>query len=212
MFWAVGFAICFGTGNSIIGTSGWGLDVADKDIGTVFASLSFSDVPLAAKYLFEVVFCGVSLAIVWGGMAERTKFSTYIIFGVIFSAVIYPVVGHWIWGGGWLSTLGMQDFAGSTVVHLQGAVRLLRALSFSDPGSENTPRWKSNAIVGHNIPFVVLGTFILWLGWFGSTQVHIDGDDSFCRLLCLHRHDNKPCGGGRSSCGHVYSLEDFRCP
>ena len=168
VFWAVGFAICFGTGNSIIGTSGWGLDVADKDIATVFASLSFSDVPLSAKYLFEVVFCAVSLAIVWGGMAERTKFSTYIIFGVIFSAVIYPVVGHWIWGGGWLSTLGMQDFAGSTVVHLQGAgAALAGALLLGPRIGKYTKDGKSNAIVGHNIPFVVLGTFILWLGWFG---------------------------------------------
>ena len=168
VFWAVGFAICFGTGNSIIGTSGWGLDVADKDINTVFGSLSFSDVPLAAKYLFEVVFCAVSLAIVWGGMAERTKFSIYIIFGVIFSAVIYPVVGHWIWGGGWLSTLGMQDFAGSTVVHLQGAAAAFAGALLLGPRiGKYAKDGKSNAIPGHNIPFVVLGTLILWLGWFG---------------------------------------------
>ena len=168
VFWAVGFAICFGTGNSIIGTSGWGLDVADKDINTVFGSLSFSDVPLAAKYLFEVVFCAVSLAIVWGGMAERTKFSVYIIFGVIFSAVIYPVVGHWIWGGGWLSTLGMQDFAGSTVVHLQGAAAAFAGALLLGPRIGKYGKdGKSNAIPGHNIPFVVLGTLILWLGWFG---------------------------------------------
>ncbi len=168
VFWAVGFAICFGTGNALVGTSGWGLNVADADVNAVFSSLSFSDVPLPAKYLFEVVFCAVSLAIVWGGMAERTKFSIYIIFGVIFSAVIYPVVGHWIWGGGWLSTLGMQDFAGSTVVHLQGAAAALAGAILLGPRIGKYGKdGKSNAIVGHNIPFVVLGTLILWLGWFG---------------------------------------------
>ena len=168
VFWAVGFAVCFGTGNAIFGTSGWGLAVPDKDVNTVFASLSFSDIPLAAKYLFEVVFCAVSLAIVWGGMAERTKFIVYIVFGVVFSAAIYPVVGHWIWGGGWLSTLGMQDFAGSTVVHLQGASAALAGAILLGPRiGKYTKDGKSNAIVGHNIPFVVLGTLILWLGWFG---------------------------------------------
>ena len=90
-----------------------------------FSSLSFSVVPLSAKFLFEVVFCTVSLAIVWGTMLDRTKFGVYIVFAVVFAGLIYPLVGHWIWGGGFLADLGMQDFAGSTVVHLCGATAAL---------------------------------------------------------------------------------------
>jgi Amt family ammonium transporter len=167
-FWAVGFGICFGTGNALIGMSGWFLDVAADKINEVFASLSFSSVPLGAKYLFQVVFCAVSLAIVWGGMAERTKLIVYLVFGAIFSALIYPVVGHWIWGGGWLSGLGMQDFAGSTVVHLQGASAALAGAILLGPRiGKYTKDGKPNAILGHNMPLVILGTIILWFGWFG---------------------------------------------
>jgi Amt family ammonium transporter len=168
VFWAVGFAVCFGTGNALVGTSGWFLSVAADKVNEVFASLSFSSVPVGAKYLFEVVFCAVSLAIVWGGMAERTKLIVYLVFGAIFSAAIYPVVGHWIWGGGWLSGLGMQDFAGSTVVHLQGASAALAGAILLGPRiGKFTKSGKANALLGHNIPFVILGTIILWFGWFG---------------------------------------------
>ena len=116
-FWAVGFALAFGNGNKVLGTDGFFLH------SSTFSSLSFSDVPLSAKFLFEVVFCTVSLAIVWGTMLDRTKFGVYIIFAIVFAALIYPLVGHWIWGGGFLAQRGMQDFAGSTVVHLCGATR-----------------------------------------------------------------------------------------
>ena len=101
----------------MLGTDGFFLH------GSTFSSLSFSDVPLSAKFLFEVVFCTVSLAIVWGTMLDRTKFGVYIVFAIVFAALIYPLVGHWIWGGGFLAQRGMQDFAGSTVVHLCGAMR-----------------------------------------------------------------------------------------
>ena len=118
-FWAVGFALAFGNGNKVLGTDGFFLH------SSTFSSLSFSDVPLSAKFLFEVVFCTVSLAIVWGTMLDRTKFGVYIIFAIVFAALIYPLVGHWIWGGGFLAQRGMQDFAGSTVVHLCGATAAL---------------------------------------------------------------------------------------
>ena len=167
-FWAVGFAVCFGAGNAIVGTSGWFLDVAGDKINEVFASLSYSSVSLGAKYMFQVVFCAVSLAIVWGGMAERTKLIVYLLFGTIFSAAIYPVVGHWIWGGGWLSGIGMQDFAGSTVVHLQGASAALAGTILLGPRiGKFTKDGKPTAILGHNIPMVIFGTIILWFGWFG---------------------------------------------
>ncbi|MBX6764005.1 MAG: ammonium transporter, partial [Rubrobacteraceae bacterium] len=125
VFWAFGFAIAFGTGNAVFGTEGWFTSAAPGEVDKVFAGLSWTEVPLGAKFLFEVAFALVSLAIVWGTMLERTKFAVYCVFAVVFAGFIYPTVGHWIWGGGWLSGLGMQDFAGSTVVHLQGAVAAL---------------------------------------------------------------------------------------
>ena len=97
MFWAVGFGLAFGNGNEVFGTDGFFLS------DSTFSSLSFSAVPLSAKFLFEVVFCTVSLAIVWGTMLDRTKFGVYIVFAIVFAALIYPLVGHWIWGGGFLA-------------------------------------------------------------------------------------------------------------
>ena len=129
LFWAVGFAIAFGTGNAIMGTQGWFLNVPASAVNDVYAGLSWTQVPLSAKFLFQVAFCAVSLAIVWGTMLERTKFAVYVIFAVVFAGLIYPLVGHWIWGGGWLTELGMQDFAGSTVVHLSGAMAALAGTS-----------------------------------------------------------------------------------
>src|SRR5258705_5845907 len=115
MFWAVGFGFAFGNGNDWLGLDGFFLHGSD------FSSLSFSGVPISAKFLFEVVFCTVSLAIVWGTMLDRTRSPVYIVFAIVFAGGIYPLVGHWIWGGGFLSALGMQDFAGATVVHLCGS-------------------------------------------------------------------------------------------
>lgn len=175
-FWAFGFAITFGTGNSFIGTEGWFLKEGD---GT-FDALSWANVPLALKFLFQLGFAGVSLAIAWGGFAERAKLAVYFTFGTIFTVLIYPVIGHWVWGGGWLGEMGMQDFAGSTVVHLQGAVAALIATILLGPrigkfNKDKTP----NVIPGHNQVYTVIGGFILWVGWFGfnagSTMAVGDG-------------------------------------
>lgn len=167
-FWAFGFAITFGEGNGWFGTTGWFLNVTDDQVNEVFSSLSWSTVPLGLKYLFQMAFVAVSLAIAWGGFAERAKLSVYFVFGIIFSVLIYPVVGHWVWGGGWLGQLGMQDFAGSTVVHLQGGIAALIATILLGPrigkyNKDKTP----NLIPGHNQVYTVLGTIILWVGWFG---------------------------------------------
>jgi len=168
VFWAVGFAISFGNGNWFAGTTGWFLNVTDPAINKVFSSLAYSDVPIGAKYMFEVVFAGVSLAIMWGGIAERAKLIVYFVFGVLFSALIYPVVAHWIWGGGWLSGLGMQDFAGSTVVHLQGGVAALVGAMLLGPRiGKYDKNGRSNMLPGHNTVYSVLGVIILWFGWFG---------------------------------------------
>lgn len=171
LFWAVGFAFAFSGGgplNGLIGTEGFFLAVPENRIDEVFAGLAWTQVPLSAKFMFQVAFCAVSLAIVWGTMLERTKFAVYVVFAIVFAGLIYPMVGHWIWGGGWLASLGMQDFAGSTVVHLSGAVAALagtlllgpRLGKYDDEGNPVT-------IPGHNMPLAVLGVLILWVGWWG---------------------------------------------
>ena len=179
VYWAVGFGIAFGDGNGILGTHGFAPSV-DSLLAIGEAPFSFfTTVPGAGAYLFEVVFAGVSLAIVWGAMAERAKLWVYFVFGAAFT-LIYSVTSHWIWGGGWLFGLGMQDFAGSTVVHYQGALAALAGALLLGPRIGKFDSGRGNAIPGHNIPYAVLGTIILWFGWFGfnpgSTLGVVTGD------------------------------------
>ncbi|HSS33435.1 MAG TPA: ammonium transporter [Solirubrobacterales bacterium] len=170
-YWACGFALAFGGLGEIAGDHGFFLNVgssieeAGKDIPFV-ATYSISP---AAFMFFQFVFCAVSLAIVWGATLERIKFSAYIIYAIIFSAVLYPILSHWIFGGGWLQVnVGMQDFAGSTVVHLIGATGAFAALLLLGPRiGKYTKDGKPRAIPGHSMPLVGLGVLILWLGWFG---------------------------------------------
>ncbi len=164
VYWAVGFGIMFGAGNLFFGSSGFFL----MDSGATFASLDWSTVPLYCKYFFQMVFAATAATIVSGAMAERTKFQAYLLFSVVISALIYPVVGHWIWGGGWLAEMGMWDFAGSTVVHSTGAwVALTGAILLGPRVGKYNPDGSSNAIPGHSIPLASLGVFILWFGWYG---------------------------------------------
>lgn len=165
-WWALGFGFAFGDGNSFWGTTGFMFGGAG-DIGS-FSVFAETSVPLILMFLFQMAFAAVSLAIACGGMAERAKLSVYIIFGIIFTIVIYPIVAHWVWGGGWLGNLGMQDYAGSTVVHLTGATAALAATILLKPrlGKYNKDG-KPNSIPGHNQVLTVLGVIILWIGWFG---------------------------------------------
>jgi Amt family ammonium transporter len=179
VFWAVGYGIAFGEGNAFIGTSKFFLSGVPSGYDSIF-------------FLFQLAFAAVSLAIAWGGSAERAKLSVYFIFGTVFIAIIYPVVGHWVWGGGWLSTLGMQDFAGSTVVHLQGATAALIGTLLLGPRIGKFVDGKAKTIPAHSIPFVFLGTFILWIGWFGfnagstvSTGVATSGYGQFFGYVAL---------------------------
>ena len=169
VYYLVGFGIAFGDGgNGLVGGSGFLPNVEDlMTIGAAPFSW-FSEVPGAAGYMFEVVFAGVSLAIVWGAMAERTKLYVYIVFGVLFT-LIYSVASHWIWSpDGWLFSKGMQDFAGSTVVHYQGALAgLAGALLLGPRIGKYGQDGKPNAIPGHNMAYTTLGVIILWFGWFG---------------------------------------------
>jgi ammonium transporter, Amt family len=169
IYYLVGFGIAFGDGgNGLVGGSGF-VPTVDELVAVGETPFSwFSAIPGAAGYLFEVVFCAVSLAIVWGAMAERTKLWVYFAFGAVFT-LIYSVVSHWIWSpDGWLFAKGMQDFAGSTVVHYQGALAGLAGALLLGPrlgkfGHDGKP----NAIPGHNMAYTTLGVIILWFGWFG---------------------------------------------
>jgi Amt family ammonium transporter len=169
VYWAVGFAFAFGGPlGHVIGTHGFFL----RDFGDpikAFPIMGASDATVEAKWFFQFVFCGVSLAIVWGTTLERIKFGVYLIYGIVFSAIIYPLVSGWVFGGGWLqNNIHMQDFAGSTAVHLIGATGALAALLLLGPRrGKYGPDGKPRAIPGHNMPLFGLGIFILWLGWFG---------------------------------------------
>src|SRR5215217_8125002 len=170
-YWAVGFALAFGGLGEIAGTHGFFLDVGSsiEEAGKSIPFVETYSISPAAFMFFQFVFCAVSLAIVWGATLERIKFSAYVIYAVIFSSVLYPILSHWIFGGGWLQVnVGMQDFAGSTVVHLIGATGALAALLLLGPRrGKYTSEGKPRAIPGHSMPLVGLGVLILWLGWFG---------------------------------------------
>src|ERR671910_955999 len=170
-YWAVGFALAFGGAGAIAGDHGFFLNVSGDpaQAASQIPLLDVANISPAALLFFQFVFCAVSLAIVWGTTLERIKFVAYVIYAIVFSALIYPVISHWIFGGGWLqANLGMQDFAGSTVVHLIGATGALAALLLLGArrgkyGSDGNAR----PIPGHSMPLVGLGVLILWLGWFG---------------------------------------------
>jgi ammonium transporter, Amt family len=169
VYYLVGYGIAFGDdGTGLFGGSGFAPS-ADTLLAIGAEPFSwFGTIPAGAAYLFQVVFAAVSLAIVWGAMAERTKLWVYFAFGVVFT-LIYSTVSHWIWHpDGWLFARGMQDFAGSTVVHYQGALAALAGALLLGPrigkfGHDGKP----NPIPGHNMAFVTLGVLILWFGWFG---------------------------------------------
>jgi ammonium transporter, Amt family len=165
-YWAVGFALAFGGTGWFAGTEGTFLGTTN---GELFPAMAFSSAAVPAKFFFQFVFCAVSLAIVWGTTLERIKFGAYLIYAVIFSALIYPIISHWIFGGGWLqASFGMQDFAGSTVVHLIGATGALAALLLLGPRHGKYNReGQPNVIPGHNMPLVGLAVLVLWFGWFG---------------------------------------------
>lgn len=170
LFFFVGFGFMFGSdGAGFIGAPNWG-------------DLSFykSDLPVEGFLMFETVFCATSATIVSGAMAERTKFSMYIVYSFFISLIIYPVEGHWTWGGGWLcndaaesfmmTTFGhvFHDFAGSAIVHSVGGVlALIGAIALGPRRGKYDANGKSRAIPGHSLILAALGVFILWMGWFG---------------------------------------------
>jgi Amt family ammonium transporter len=173
-FWAIGFGLMFGDGNPFVGLTGWFAMGADNSPATgdayqgVFGALGWTGVPLAAKLLFQLVFAGTAATIVSGAVAERIRFLSFIVFSFILVAFLYPVTGHWIWGGGWLAQRGFLDFAGSTAVHSVGGwAALMGAMILGPRIGKYDKNGKVNAMPGHHMGYAVIGTFILWLGWFG---------------------------------------------
>jgi ammonium transporter, Amt family len=183
IFWVLGFGLMFGFGgdwsnlgaqdNGWIGLHGFWLHGGDNspakgaDYRGVFRSLNWVGVPLQAKFFFQLVFAGTATTIVSGAVAERIKFLAFLLFSVAMAGVIYPIVGHWIWGGGWLGQMGFWDFAGSTVVHCVGGWAALVGAVLLGPRLGKYKDTQSYALPGHNLAIATLGCFILWLGWFG---------------------------------------------
>ncbi len=163
IFYILGFSLMFG--DSIGGFIGIPALFSQSD----FTSLKeWMTLDLNTFIIWQTVFCATAATIVSGAMAERTKFSSYLIYSFCISALIYPVVGHWIWGGGWLSSFGFHDFAGSTVVHSVGGwSALIGAMILGPRIGKYSKKGKVNAIPGHSLTLGALGVFILWLGWFG---------------------------------------------
>ena len=171
-FWLVGFGLMFGKGSGIIGSF-------DPLIRGEYSQALPSGVPLWAFAIFQTVFCATSATIVSGAMAERTKFSAYCIYSAAISLLIYPVSGHWIWGGGWLSQMGFHDFAGSTAVHMVGGICAMIGAKILGPRiGKYDKNGKPQAILGHNLTFAALGVFILWFCWFGLNGASTVGMDS----------------------------------
>ncbi len=192
LFWFIGFGFMFGSdGSGFIGMPNWG-------------DLSFyhGDLPVEGFLMFETVFCATSATIVSGAMAERTKFSMYVIYSAVISLFIYPIEGHWTWGGGWLCNEAadgfmmqtfdavFHDFAGSAIVHSVGGVlALIGAMALGARRGKYAKDGSSRAIPGHSLTLAALGVFILWLGWFGfnpGSQLAASGEvnrKAICHVL-----------------------------
>lgn len=173
-FWAVGYALMFGPAEgwlgSVLGTSGFFVNGSEP---------SPVAIPTLAFFFFQLTFAATAASIVSGAVAERVRYNAFLIFAALLAGVIYPIGGHWVWGGGFLAELGFFDFAGSTVVHsLGGWAALAGAITLGPRHGKYTKDGRVRAMPGHSIPLATLGTFILWLGWFGfnpGSQLALDG-------------------------------------
>lgn len=174
-FLVLGWGLMFGDGNGFIGLKGLFMaSGADKSPLTgdayegVYSAISWAGIPFGAKFFFQLVFCGTAATIVSGAVAERIKYISFIVFSFILTLLIYPIVGHWIWGGGFLSGMGMLDFAGGTVVHSVGGWAALSGVMILGPRiGKYSEDGKIHPIPGHNMSLATIGAFILWFGWFG---------------------------------------------
>ena len=194
-FWIIGFSLMFGEDiNGIIGAPDF--FVQNFDTGD-------AGYPPMAYLIFQTVFCATSATIVSGAMAERTKFSAYCIYSICISLFIYPISGHWAWGGGWLSELGFHDFAGSTVVHMVGGIcAFIGAMMLGPRIGKYNKDGSANAIPGHSLTLAALGVFILWFGWFGfngSSTVSMTGDDTIMSAAMIYCTTNMAAAVGATT-------------
>jgi ammonium transporter, Amt family len=185
-YWILGWGVMFGDGTPFMGTQGlWFVSGADNSpaLGEtyaamnpfstdkyegVYSAINWTPVPLWAKFFFQLVFAGTAATIVSGAVAERIKFHSFMLFTFVLIALVYPVTGHWIWGGGFLSTENFRDFAGSTVVHSVGGWAALAGIIVLGPRlTKYGPDGRVKPFPGHSMTSAALGVFILWLGWFG---------------------------------------------
>lgn len=174
-FWFIGWGLMFGDGNPFIGLQGLLMaGGADNSPATgeayqgVYSALNWTGVPLGAKFFFQLVFAGTAATIVSGSVGGRIKYFSFILFSFVLVGLLYPITGHWIWGGGWLAKLGFWDFAGSTVVHSVGGwAALTGAIILGPRFGKFGPKGQINSIPGHNMSLAMIGTLVLWLGWFG---------------------------------------------
>ena len=175
IFWLLGFGLMFGSAGALVGGF-------DPFVRGDYSAILPEGVPFFAFFIFQTVFCATAATIVSGAMAERTKFISYCIYSLLISAVVYPISGHWIWGGGWLAQLGFHDLAGSTAVHMVGGVASLIGAKILGPRIGKYDRdGKHRAILGHNLSIAALGVFVLWFCWFGfngCSTVSMTGDDT----------------------------------
>ncbi len=173
-FLLLGWGLMFGDGTPFVGLKGlFMLSGADNSPMTgeaykgVYSAISWTGVPLFAKFFFQLVFCGTAATIVSGAVAERIKYGSFIVFSFVMAMIIYPIIGHWIWGGGWLAAKGFFDFAGSTAVHSVGGWAALSGILILGPRFGKYSKNGINPMPGHNLSLATLGTFVLWFGWFG---------------------------------------------
>ncbi|MCI9612759.1 MAG: ammonium transporter [Eubacterium sp.] len=183
-FWLVGFGLMFGGTGAFVG----GFDPF------ILGDYDFGSLPKWCYVIFQTVFCATAATIVSGSMAERTKFSSYCIYSALISIVVYPVSGHWIWGGGWLSELGFHDFAGSCAVHMVGGVAAcIGAATLGPRIGKYGKDGKAHAIPGHNLTAVALGVFILWFCWFGfngCSTVSMSSDEAMLSASLIFMNTN----------------------
>ncbi len=189
IFFLVGYGFMFGDGNSFIGLTGFALN-----------GLAPTHLPVWAIWMFQAVFCGTAATIISGAMAERTKFTSYLLATLLMTGIVYPIIGHWTWGGGWLSKMGFFDFAGSTIVHGTGGWAALMGTLFLGPRiGRFSPEGKSKVLAGHSIPLAMLGVFILWFGWFGfnpGSQLAASGTDNANAIALITINTNLAAAAG----------------
>jgi len=205
-YFLVGFGLMYGlSAGGFIGTDTFALMPGSYSDGLTAPITEGGSIPLGVDFMYQAVFCATAATIVSGAVAGRMKFSGYIVMSVAMTALIYPMVGHWQWGGGWLSQLGYIDFAGSSIVHMTGGVAALTVAAVLGPRKGKFgPDGKPRVIPGHNAPMVALGTFILFFGWFGFNGGSVLAADGVAVAPVLLTTALAGCAGGAASTTYTW--------